>query len=53
MKKCKAWLLRDKSYKMRRSIWFLKCHAKAAQHDYEEVVEVELYWKVVTPIQGK
>lgn len=41
-KPIKAWLLRDKVGKMRRSIWFNREHATMFQKDYQEVVRVIL-----------
>jgi len=43
----KAWLVRDKNGKTRRSIWFNREHATMFQKDYNEVIRVELKIKVL------
>jgi len=43
----KAWLLRNKVGKMKRSIWFLRVHASLVKHNYEEIVPVEITIKVL------
>mgnify|MGYP001573659361 FL=1 len=46
-KPTKAWLVRDKVGKMKRSIWFNREHATMFQKDYNEVVRVILSIEVL------